>query len=151
MTVGQALTFSRARMDSLRGAMDARYAAHLPKDVYRSSIAYGDTVARHILAWAGTDRYKESRGYPKYSVSQEPGRWIPTPPAYMDAVEPHWGTLRPFVMDSGSQFAPPPPFRLRQRDLFAVHARGARGARRTARPHRRRRRRSSPSGTAIRM
>jgi len=110
MTVGQALTFSRARMDSLRAAMDARYEARLPREVYRSSIAYGDSVARHILAWAGTDRYKESRGYPKYSVSQQPGRWIPTPPAYMDAVEPHWGTLRPFVMDSGSQFAPPPPY-----------------------------------------
>jgi hypothetical protein len=110
MTVGQALTFSRARMDSLRLGVDARYAARLPKDVYRASIAYGDAVARHILAWAGSDRYKESRGYPKFSVTQEPGRWIPTPPAYMDAVEPHWGTLRPFVMDSGSQFAPPPPF-----------------------------------------
>lgn len=110
MVVGEALTFSRARMDSLRAAMDARYEAQLPRDVYRSSIAYGDTVARHILAWAATDRYKESRGYPKYSVTRQAGRWIPTPPAYMDAVEPHWGTLRPFVMDTGSQFAPPPPY-----------------------------------------
>ena len=30
----------------------------------------------------------------------------------MDAVEPNWGMLRPFVMDSASQFraAPPHPF-----------------------------------------
>jgi hypothetical protein len=109
MTVGQALTFSRARMDSLRSAMDARYEGRLPADVYRASIAYGDTVAQHILAWAGQDRFKESRGWPKYSVTQSRGRWVPTPPAYMDAIEPHWGELRPFVMDSGSQFRPEPP------------------------------------------
>lgn len=109
MVVGQALTFSRARMDSLRVAMDARYERRLPADVYRASIAYGDTVAKHILAWAGQDRFKESRGWPKYSVTQARERWIPTPPAYMDAVEPHWGELRPFVMDTGSQFRPEPP------------------------------------------
>jgi len=28
----------------------------------------------------------------------------------MDAVEPNWGTLRPFTMDSASQFKPEPPF-----------------------------------------
>lgn len=109
MTVGQALTFSRARMDSLRSAMDARFEGRLPRDVYRASIAYGDAVAQHILAWAGQDRFKETRGWPKYAVTQARGRWVPTPPAYMDAVEPHWGALRPFVMDSGSQFRPEPP------------------------------------------
>lgn len=110
MTVGQALTFSRARMDSLRAAMDAQYEATLPADVYRRSVAYGDTVAAHILAWAGGDRFKQSRGYPKFSVVHRPGRWIPTPPAYMDAVEPNWGMLRPFVLDTASQFRPEPPF-----------------------------------------
>lgn len=109
MTVGQALTFSRARMDSLRIAMDKRYESRLPAEVYRASIAYGDSVAKHILAWAGEDRFKQSRGWPKYSVTQSRGRWIPTPPAYMDAIEPHWGELRPFVMDTGSQFRPEPP------------------------------------------
>jgi hypothetical protein len=47
---------------------------------------------------------------PKYTVTSERGRWVPTPPAYMDAVEPNWGRLRPFVMDSASQFKPAPPF-----------------------------------------
>jgi hypothetical protein len=109
MTVGQALTFSRARMDSLRIAMDKRYESRLPAEVYRASIAYGDSVAKHVLAWAGEDRFKQSRGWPKYSVTQSRDRWIPTPPAYMDAIEPHWGELRPFVMDTGSQFRPEPP------------------------------------------
>lgn len=51
----------------------------------------------------------------------------------MDAVEPHWGALRPFVMDSGSQFRPEPPlpfdssssspFMKEAREVYEVKAR----------------------------
>ena len=110
MTVGRALTFSQARMDTLRLAMDLRFRRDLPADTYERSIAYGDTVAKHILAWAGRDGFKQRTGLAKYSVLRDaPGRWIPTPPAYMDAVEPNWGTLRPFTMDTSNQFRPEPP------------------------------------------
>jgi len=106
LTVSHQLTFSRERMDSVRTAMSERYKAGLSDEVYDRSIAYGDTVARHVLAWAGKDRFKESRGLPKYSITKQVGRWIPTPPAYMDAVEPNWATIAPFAMDSSSQFRP---------------------------------------------
>lgn len=110
MTVGRQLTFSRPRMDSLRTAMDERIkATGMPTKVYDRSIAYGDTVAKHVLAWAAQDRFVQTRGYPKYSVNPAPGLWVPTPPAYMDAVEANWAVLRPFVMDTASQFQPPPP------------------------------------------
>ena len=109
MMVGRALTFSQARMDTLRRAMDVRMRGDLPQDVYDRSLAYGDTVATHVLAWAGTDGFKQRTGLGKYSVLREPGRWIPTPPAYMDAVEPNWGTLRAFTMDTSNQFKPEPP------------------------------------------
>lgn len=110
MVVGRALTFSQARMDTLRKAMDERMRGDLSAEVFDRSIAYGDTVAKHVLAWAGKDHYKQRTGLAKYSVLREPGRWIPTPPAYMDAVEPNWGTLRPFTMDTATQFTPEPPF-----------------------------------------
>jgi hypothetical protein len=110
MTVGKALTFSRGRMDSLRSAMDEQIRrTGIPRPVYDRSIAYGDKVAEHILAWAKQDHYLQMRGMPKFTVTAERGRWMPTPPAYMDAVEPNWARLRPFVMDSASQFRPPPP------------------------------------------
>ena len=111
MTVGRALTFSQARMDSLRAAMSERIrrADDIPDDVFARSVAYGDTVAKHILAWSRKDRFAQSRGYPKFTVTQVPGRWSPTPPAYMDAIEPSWGMLRPFILDSSSQFRPRPP------------------------------------------
>jgi membrane-associated phospholipid phosphatase len=111
MTVGKALTFSRQRMDSLRSDLDERIRrtrGGIPARVAERSIAYGDRVAQHILAWASEDHYLRTRGEPKYGVTPTPGRWVPTPPAYMDAVEPHWGELRPFVMDSGSQYRPQP-------------------------------------------
>lgn len=107
MTVGKTLTFSQDRMDSLRTAMDERIRrTGVPDAVYRRSLAYGDTVAAHILAWSKKDRFLQSRGMSKFTVTQEPGRWIPTPPMYADAVEPNWGTLRAFAMDSSSQFRP---------------------------------------------
>lgn len=112
MTVGRALTFSQDRMDSLRAAMHERFRRMgIPDPVFARSVAYGDTVARHILAWSSTDHYKETRGYPKYTVTSEPGLWVPTPPSYMDAVEPHWAQIRPFALDSSSQFRPKPPHR----------------------------------------
>ena len=111
MTVGRALTFSRGRMDSLRTAMDEEIRrTGVPRPVYDRSIAYGERVADHILAWSKQDHFLQTRGMPKYTVTSERGRWVPTPPAYMDAVEPNWGRLRPFVMDSASQFKPLPPF-----------------------------------------
>jgi hypothetical protein len=110
MTVGKALTFSQERMDSLRATMDEQIRrVGMPRDVYERSIAYGDTVAGHILAWSKKDNFAQTRGMPKYSVLHAPGRWIPTPPAYMDAVEPNWALVRPFVMDSSGQYKPLPP------------------------------------------
>lgn len=110
MTVGKTLTFSQARMDSLRAAMDERIRrSGIPAPVYARSIAYGEQVAQHVLAWSKTDHYLQTRGMPKYTVTAEAGRWVPTPPAYMDAVEPNWMRVRPFVMDSASQFRPEPP------------------------------------------
>ncbi len=125
MMVAKALTFSQARMDSMRVAMDARFkASGIPAAMYQRSIGYGDTVAARILAWAAADGFKQSRGMPKYSVTREPGRWIPTPPGYMDAVEPNWGSLRPFVLDSSSQFRPasPLPYSLAKSSPFFKQA-----------------------------
>jgi hypothetical protein len=112
LTVARALTFSRARMDSIRVIMDDEFRRRpeMTSDVFARSVAYGDTVARHVLAWAAKDGYLETRGGAKYTVTNTPGGWVPTPPAYMDAVEPNWMKVRPFVLDSASQFRPEPPY-----------------------------------------
>jgi hypothetical protein len=81
----------------------------VPEDVYERSIAYGIAVADHIMAWSSKDNYKQSRSFPKYSIQSDPATWKPTPPAYMDAVEPHWNKIRPFALDSATQFIPARP------------------------------------------
>ncbi len=111
LAVGEALTFSAGDIDSYREeAAAALREAGLSRRLLDQSAAYGEAVAAHVLAWAATDGYAESRSGPAYTVTGEEGTWRPTPPAYMDAIEPNWQTLRPFVLDSAAQFKPEPPY-----------------------------------------
>ncbi len=76
------------------------------------SLAYGDELAKAILDWAQKDKYAETRSMEKYAPLKRAGAWEPTPPLFDDAIEPHWGLLRPFVLDSAAEYAPtrPPRF-----------------------------------------
>ena len=78
----------------------------MPKKVLNYSITYGSEVASHIWSWAKKDNYHETRSYPKFSVTNDPGRWKPTPPAYQAGIEPSWNLIRTTVIDSASQFQP---------------------------------------------
>ncbi|MBK8701764.1 MAG: vanadium-dependent haloperoxidase [Saprospiraceae bacterium] len=98
---------------------------HIPKEVHDNSLAYGDQVAKHIMTWADGDNYKQSRSFSKFSINtQDKTRWRPTPPAYMDAIEPHWNSIRPLVMDSAQQFKPIPgtPFDTKKGSPFMKDA-----------------------------
>lgn len=108
--VGKALIFSEQGMDTLDANNLARLRKLMPEEMYVNSVEYGEKVASHILAWAGKDNYKQTRTFEKYTVPQnDPGKWKPTPPAYLEGIEPHWDKLRPFVLDSSTQFKPAPP------------------------------------------
>jgi hypothetical protein len=76
---------------------------------YAASLKYGQLVADSILKWVSGDQYKETRRLRRYSLKKEPGAWLPTPPAFMAAIEPHWNKIRPLVMDSVAQFKPATP------------------------------------------
>jgi hypothetical protein len=108
--VGTRLIFSEDKMDDFISEMHKTYKeAGVPQVVLNQSKKYGEEVANHIIAWADKDNYKQTRTFPKYSIAEDPTRWQPTPPAYMDAVEPSWNKIRPFIMERADQFAPPPP------------------------------------------
>jgi hypothetical protein len=81
----------------------------IPEDVFDRSIDYGNKVAEHVIDWSKKDNYKQSRSFPKYTIQNDEGSWKPTPPAYMDAVEPHWNKIRTFAIDSPQQFKPGKP------------------------------------------
>jgi hypothetical protein len=86
--------------------------AGMPEKEFEASVGLGEAVADKVLAYASEDNYHQSRSFEKYTVKNDPGTWKPTPPAYIEGIEPHWNKIRPFLLDSASQFAPvaPPPF-----------------------------------------
>ena len=85
------------------------YKEQLDDADYQRSVAFGDAVGAAIMARAKADGYLASRGKPKHLGSNDPGKWRPTPPDYMDGVEWCWNTMKPMVMDSAAQFMPPRP------------------------------------------
>jgi hypothetical protein len=79
------------------------------EEVINNSRQYALAVSKKILAYAKADNYNRISNYARYTPVQKEGCWFPTPPAYMAAVEPYFKTVRPFVLDSCSQFPAPPP------------------------------------------
>jgi hypothetical protein len=110
LKVGRTLVFSEDKMDVYYDSIMNFYkSTGMPKDVFERSVAYGTAIADHVIAWSGKDNYKQTRSFPKYSIEDDASTWKPTPPAYMDAVEPHWNKIRCFALDSPQQFTPSPP------------------------------------------
>lgn len=112
--VGKQLIFSEADMQELKEQILQDFEKmNIPPDVFDRSMAFGEAVAKHILAWSKTDNYAQTRSMPKFTIdTKTASRWRPTPPMYADALEPHWPKIRPWVIDSTSQFQidPPVPF-----------------------------------------
>ena len=79
------------------------------------------SVAKEILKYASEDGYSKLSAFPKYRPKRKDGYWFPTPPAYMDAVDPHWRTMRTMMIDSANQFPglPPAPFDTSAKSLFS--------------------------------
>jgi hypothetical protein len=108
MEVSKALVFSEELVEKFRDSLYQRWGNENEKE-FEVSKEYGLKVAERIKKWMGKDNYKQTRTMSKFSVyGNQPERWQPTPPAYMDAIEPHWGEIRTLVLDSASQFKPIP-------------------------------------------
>ncbi|HEY1023853.1 MAG TPA: vanadium-dependent haloperoxidase [Sphingobacteriaceae bacterium] len=112
-TVGNAVTFPEGSMNEYVSNLKATAKdAGMPAAVFKSTVAYADAVAKHVLMWSKGDNYAQTRSASKHVIKDEDGLWIPTPTMYAPALEPHWSTIRPLVLDSASQIiaALPPAF-----------------------------------------
>lgn len=110
MLVGKALIFSEEKVEAYRQEVHNKFKdMKIPSDIYENSLDYGAAVAAHVLEWADGDNYKQTRTFPKYTIQDDSASWKPTPPDYMEGIEPHWNKIRPFVIDSANQFIPEPP------------------------------------------
>lgn len=108
--VGTHLIFSEEMMQEHRDeAFKAIKVQGVPSRVMEASIAFGEEVADHVIAYSKQDNYHQSRSFEKYTISSDPNAWQPTPPMYMEGIEPHWNKIRPFVLKSADQFRSVPP------------------------------------------
>lgn len=120
--VGEAVTFPEGSMqDYVDGLKQEAKDKGMPADMLKSSIAFADTMSKAIMAWSKKDNYAQTRSASRYTVIDSPGRWIPTPPAYASAVEPHWQEIRTIAIDSADQFVPPPPIPFNMSDTNSAY------------------------------
>lgn len=79
------------------------------KQIIDNSLKYAQAVSPQILKYAKGDKYNRISNFPRYTPQNTEGSWYLTPPAYMAPVEPYFNTIRPFTLDSATQFKPVPP------------------------------------------
>lgn len=108
LEISRKLVFSEELITGYRDSLYLEWKSLNPA-VFEASEAYANQVLPQIIAWIDDDYYLQTRTLPKYSVDlNEPWRWQPTPPSYMDGIEPHWRLIRPVALDSAAQFRPEP-------------------------------------------
>jgi len=90
--------------------------------VIKASVKVAEYVAQQIVVYSKTDNYNKLSTYVRYTPKKGDSAWNPTPPAYMEAVEPHWQIVRPLVLDSSSEFIPQRPVAFDKDSASHFHA-----------------------------
>ena len=106
INVAKELVFSKERITTYRDSLYSKWETQNKKE-FKSAKNYGLEISEQIITWMKADNYAETRTMPDYNIyTNDPSQWEPTPPAYMKGIEPHWNKIRPFALDSASQFKP---------------------------------------------
>jgi hypothetical protein len=121
--LGESVTFPKGSMEVYVDSLKTMAKDHgMPTEVYDNSMQFAQNVSNVISDWSKQDKYAETRSMSKYTVDiQKEGRWIPTPPAYAQAMEPNWKVIRPMVIDSATAFEPPPPLPFNIKDTASEY------------------------------
>jgi hypothetical protein len=109
LETGKSILPSGYRLEEKQQALVKDYASmQSNRAVIDSSIAEAKRISKIIVAYSRTDGYFTLSTKARYRPGNQAGAWAPTPPEYMGAVEPNWNSIRPFFLDSCSQFKPIP-------------------------------------------
>lgn len=108
-TVVSGLIFSKDQLNAFAAESNKNYRERLSEEVYNNSVEFGEAVAKAVMARILSDNYKKTRALEKNYGSRDNGKWQPTAPDYLDGTEPYWNRITPLILDSASQFSPPPP------------------------------------------
>ena len=108
MYMARKLVFSEEQMqDSITALLDQGWQAN--PAVRLQSQQWALLVADKVWEWSKKDQYAETRKLRRYTPGRSDSSWIPTPPGYFAAVEPHWGKMRTVVISDLPTYSPPPP------------------------------------------
>lgn len=106
LDVAKELVFSKEMITSYRDSLYGVWNEQNPTEFLEAK-NYALSISSHIIDWMNSDNYKETRTMPEFNIaSDDPSRWQPTPPAYMEGIEPHWNKIRTFSLDSAAQYKP---------------------------------------------
>jgi len=102
---------NKAAMDALEESFAQGFRATVPPGIFRRSVDRGRSVAAHIFEWSKLDGGHEGylHNFPAFTPPVGPGLWVPTPPGFLSALQPFWGSCRPFALPSGGECEPGPP------------------------------------------
>jgi hypothetical protein len=105
----------------LKALFDAEYQASLAgipnNKPTADGIAWGQAVAKAVLAWRSQDGSNATSNYQPAPPGGPPGGYELTPaagleakpPGFLPALTPQWGQVTPWAMTSATEFLPPPP------------------------------------------
>lgn len=96
----------KSKVDSLSAFAEKR---KISKEKIAASSGMVDIVVQAAASYAAADGFSKLSGLRRFTPTTGDEFWQPTSPGFMSAVEPYWATLRPFVIDSASQFKIIPP------------------------------------------
>ncbi|WP_040416961.1 vanadium-dependent haloperoxidase [Cyclobacterium qasimii] len=111
LEVGKNIMPSGKKLTTAQETLISEYSKEklIRKKALKRSIRYAEKIAAVILDYATEDGYRQLSTLKRYSPTKGQGKWYPTPPAYMAAIDPEWRTIRPFFLENLPSFSPPPP------------------------------------------
>ncbi len=118
MMFSNASAENKGRIDLLERSLPLKYPddfdpAKVTADITNRSETFGKLMAMAIMTWARTDGGHEAwgplrRNRANYVPPSGPGSWSATPSKYLPPLLSWWGEVRPFVLKSAAECAPPP-------------------------------------------
>lgn len=99
----------RASFAQFRDASIAEMSRDTDRATVASSLSFAKRVAAAVMVRASHDGSDDADSAAPGSTDVKAGRWVPTPPSYLPAADPGWGTVRRFMKGTEKCVPAAPP------------------------------------------
>ncbi|WP_459212557.1 vanadium-dependent haloperoxidase [Aquimarina rhabdastrellae] len=110
-------------IEALEQKYEDRFIALTSEEIYADSHDLAKRTAEQIIQWSGNDGGRDGslHNFPReYTSPKGDQYWEPTAPKYQPALQPYWGTNRPFITANVTETQPkdPTPFSIQMDSPF---------------------------------